>query len=173
MLLQDRETAFTFPRPADMRRHERAPLALFGSYSLGDGIELPCRTKDVSEGGVALAAPAGGAEGERVTLHLEKIGALEGEIVRSFEGGFALALKITPGRQAQLAASLRAMWERSALSLIETPMLGEGDDDPLGAALRLDASLARGRARVSGEASARIKRNAQGEPELEFLAKAD
>jgi hypothetical protein len=40
-----------------MRRHERTPLALFGHYALADGLAIPCATKDVSEGGLALAAP--------------------------------------------------------------------------------------------------------------------
>lgn len=151
-----------------LRRHERTPLALFGHYTLADGLSLPCETKDVSEGGLALAAPSGGQAGESVTIHLDRIGQLEGEIVRSFDGGFAIALKISPERQQELAAQMRAIYETSALGLIEMPMTPDGDAD-LG--LTFDSAMMRGDTRVEGETSARMVRNADGATELQFISR--
>ncbi len=154
-----------------MRRHARTPLALFGHYTLESGLALPCATRDLSEGGVALAAPADGQLGERVTLHLDKIGQLDGEIVRSFDGGFAIALTISEERRQELAAQMRTIFESSALGLIEMPMLPDGDMDMslLGDAVAFDAAMTRGDQRLQGETTARVTRNASGGAELEFL----
>lgn len=154
-----------------LRQHVRTPLALFGHYTLADGFSLPCETKDLSEGGVALAAPVHGQAGERVTLHLEKIGQLDGEIVRSFEGGFAIALTISEERRQDLAAQMRAICESSALGLIEMPLLPDGEMDMslLGDAVTFDAAMTRGDQRVQGETTARVTRTAGGGAELEFL----
>jgi len=157
-----------------MRRHSRTPLALFGHYTVADGPALPCETKDLSEGGVALAAPLGARAGERVTLHLDRIGDLEGEIVRSFDGGFAIALTISEERRQELAAQVRAIVENSALGLLEMPLLPDGDADfgLIGEAVTFDAAVTRGGARVAGETTARVTRNADGAPELEFISRS-
>ena len=154
----------------DMRQHTRMPLALFGHYSIGDDVELPCLTTDVSEGGVGLTAVTRGAPGERVTLHLNGIGKLEGEIVRGFEGGFAIALDITAERQAQLSARLAEIYDNSALSIIEAPMASQ--DHELFDAMRFDAEMVRGGRSQRGETSGRVMRGARG-AELEFRCARD
>jgi len=153
-----------------MRRHERTPLALFGHYALADGLAVPCEMRDVSAGGFALAAPAAAKTGELVTLHLDRIGELEGEIVRSFDGGFAIALTITAERQQELATRLREIYETSALGLIEVPLSPDGGaDTALLGAVTFDAAMMRGDMRVSGETTARVTRNADGAAELDFI----
>jgi hypothetical protein len=158
-----------------LRRHARTPLALFGHYTLESRLALPCATRDLSEGGVALATPVDAQAGERVTLHLDKIGQLDGEIVRSFEGGFAIALTISDERRQELAAQMRAICESSALGLIEMPMLPDGDMDMalFGNAVTFDAAMTRGDERVQGETTARVTRGASGGAELEFLCARD
>lgn len=154
-----------------LRQHVRTPLALFGHYTLANGFSMPCATRDLSEGGVALAAPVHGEAGERVTLHLDKIGQLDGEIVRSFDGGFAIALTISEERRQDLAAQMRAICESSALSLIEMPMLPNGDMDMslFGDAVTFDAAMTRGDQSMKGETTARVTRTASGGAEVEFL----
>ncbi|MDB5544613.1 MAG: pilus assembly protein PilZ [Hyphomicrobiales bacterium] len=158
-----------------LRRHARTPLALFGHYTLESRLALPCATRDLSEGGVALATPVDAQAGERVTLHLDKIGQLDGEIVRSFDGGFAIALTISDERRQELAAQMRAICESSALGLIEMPMLPDGDMDMalFGNAVTFDAAMTRGDERVQGETTARVTRGASGVAELEFLCARD
>jgi hypothetical protein len=159
------EDHFQHPLPSpDLRRHERVPLALFGQYTSSEGANLPCLTTDVSPAGLAMSAPAGATLGERVTLHLDRIGQLEGEIVRSFDGGFAIALAISAERQEELAGQIRAIFETSALALIEAT-----DMSLLGEAVKFDAALTRGETQVLGETTARVTRNAEGGAELEFL----
>lgn len=160
-----------FPPDADMRRHDRVPLSLFGHYQLANGAEIPCATRDVSEGGVAVSAAERGAPGEKVTLRLDHLGALEGEIVRSFDGGFAIALTVTPERQAELAAYIQWLYARTAVSLIEAPLTGDGaiDESVLGASFKIDAAMTRGADHLSGETAARLRRNASGQTEMEFF----
>jgi hypothetical protein len=158
---------FALAHRADMRRHERVPLALFGHFSLGDDVELACQTTDVSESGVALKAPAGGEPGEKVTLHLDGIGQLEGAIVRGFEGGFAISLQISPERQAELNARIQAIYANSALSLIETPLFSSDDPNGLSEAIRLGAEMTRGSQQLSGGTSGRVIQGAHG-AEVEF-----
>ncbi|MFM2444437.1 MAG: hypothetical protein RJB09_1623 [Pseudomonadota bacterium] len=150
----------------DMRRHERVPLALFGHYMRANDAVIPCFTTDLSQSGIALSAQ-GGEIGEQVTLHLNGIGELDGEIVRSFEGGFAIALHILPERQADLTKRIHAIYENSALSLIEMPLLEDARVDSLFDSIMLDAQMTRGAQRLSGETSGRFVRGAQG-AELEF-----
>ena len=53
------------PDPArgasDERRHQRVRIAVLGRYMLADRREYPCRTVDMSPGGVRLACAVGGA----------------------------------------------------------------------------------------------------------------
>jgi hypothetical protein len=151
---------------SDMRRHERVPLALFGHYTRANDAVIPCLTTDLSQSGIAVSAQ-GGALGEQVTLHLNGIGELDGEIVRSFNGGFAIALHISPERQADLTNRIHAIYENSALSLIEMPLWADGSTDRMFDAIMLDAQMRCGSRRLSGETSGRLVRGAQG-AELEF-----
>jgi len=52
--------------------------------------ECACTVIDVSSAGLALLAKDSGAAGESVVLYVDGIGRIQGEIVRQFEGGFAV-----------------------------------------------------------------------------------
>lgn len=65
--------------------------------------EYPCRTIDVSPGGLLVAAPARGAVGEKVVFYFEDFGRLEGMIVRQTADGFAVALMLPPAKRERLA----------------------------------------------------------------------
>jgi hypothetical protein len=66
---------------------------------------------------------------------------------------------------------MRAICQSSALSLIEMPMLPDGDMDMslFGDAVTFDAAMTRGDERLLGETTARVTRSANGGAELEFL----
>jgi hypothetical protein len=149
-----------------LRRHERVPLALFGHYTRANDAVIPCLTTDLSESGIAVSAQ-GGELGDQVTLHLNGVGELDGEIVRSFVGGFAIALHISPERQADLTGRIHAIYESSALSLIETPLFADGRANSLFDAIMLDAQMTHGAKRLCGETSGRLVNCTRG-AELEF-----
>jgi hypothetical protein len=54
--------------------------------------ECICTIVDVSMGGMALLARDRGAVGDSVVVYVESFGRLQGEIVRHFDGGFAVKL---------------------------------------------------------------------------------
>ncbi len=108
------------PAPAeDRRRHPRLPVALLGRYRLATLQDYPCLSVDVSLGGVALLAPVKGPVGDRVVLHLEQIGTLEGRIVRHTMTGFALELRLSARRRERLKAQLAWLENRHSLGLPE------------------------------------------------------
>ena len=90
----------------DRRRHKRYALALLGRFMRANKQEFPCRLNDISVGGAAIMAPVEVEIGERIVVYFDEIGGLEGVVVRTFEGGFAIALKATPHKREKLAAQI-------------------------------------------------------------------
>ncbi len=82
-------------RPEDKRKYPRIKTNLRGRYMLPDRREFPCTIIDVALGGIALSGPERGAIRETVIVYMEELGRVEGEVVRHFDGGFALQLTIT------------------------------------------------------------------------------
>jgi hypothetical protein len=103
----------------DKRRHHRVNVALLGRYMLSSRQEYPCRTVDMSPGGVSLITPIRGIIGERVVVYLEHIGRIEGQIVRHIADGFAMNISATPRKRDKLASQLTWLANRSALGLPE------------------------------------------------------
>lgn len=90
----------------DRRRHKRYALALLGRFMRANKQEFPCRLNDISVGGAAIMAPVEVEIGERIVVFFDEIGGLEGVVVRTFEGGFAIALKATQHKREKLAAQI-------------------------------------------------------------------
>lgn len=90
----------------DRRRHKRYALALLGRFMRANKQEFPCRLNDISVGGAAIMAPVEVEIGERIVVYFDEIGGLEGVVVRTFEGGFAIALKATQHKREKLAAQI-------------------------------------------------------------------
>lgn len=115
--------ALTTPRlgakPLDKRRHRRVQVALLGRYMLSSRQEFPCRTIDMSPGGVCLITPVRGIIGERVVVYLEHVGRIEGQIVRHIADGFAMNISATPRKRDKLASQLTWLANRHALGLPE------------------------------------------------------
>jgi hypothetical protein len=90
----------------DRRRHKRFSLALLGRFMRANKQEFPCRLNDISVGGAAIMAPVEVELGERIVVYFDDIGGLEGEVARTFEGGFAIRLKVSQHKREKLAAQI-------------------------------------------------------------------
>jgi PilZ domain len=96
-----------FRRP-ERRRHQRADVALSGRYMLADRHEYPCQTINISAGGVAILGAIKGVIGERVVAYFDRIGRVEGMVVRHFGKCFAVALSASALKREKL--DLRIAW---------------------------------------------------------------
>jgi hypothetical protein len=118
-------TAAAERRPAlralsqDRRRHQRVRVNLLGRFMLEDRREFPCQVVNMSPGGMALIAPVGGADGERVIAYVDHLGRLEGRIARLFQNGFAMTISATARKRDKLAAQLTWLANRHILGLPE------------------------------------------------------
>jgi hypothetical protein len=81
-----------FAKFAERRAFDRSKVALGAKVLLADRREGSCTVVDASRGGIAVLSKDVGAVGEAVVLYVDRIGRLQGEISRLFEGGFALRL---------------------------------------------------------------------------------
>jgi hypothetical protein len=98
------------------RRHERTKTKLLGRYMLADRREAKCTVIDVSMGGVAIAAPERGAVGETVVVYIDRIGRVEGKVVRHLEEGFALQLDASSRVMERIAHRLADLQHGGTLS---------------------------------------------------------
>lgn len=106
-------------RQHDRRRNQRVTVNLLGRFMLEDRREFPCQTMDISPGSVAFTAQVTGRIGERVVAYIDHIGRLEGQIVRLYDGGFAMTIHATLRKKDKLAAKLTWLANRHELNLPE------------------------------------------------------
>ena len=106
-------------RRHDRRRFQRVKVNLLGRFMLEDRREYPCQTADMSPGSAALMTPVTGRIGERVVVYIDHIGRIEGEIVRIYQGGFAMTINATLRKKDKLAAKLTWLANRHELNLPE------------------------------------------------------
>lgn len=85
-----------------------------GRYSLasrrnrsGDRREFACRAVGMSAHEVVLAAPVIGELGERVIVHIERFGRIDGAITRIMNGGFIFKIGASFEGRTKLAAKIR------------------------------------------------------------------
>jgi hypothetical protein len=104
-------------RSLESRRHQRVKISLQGRYMLEDRREFECLTLDMSPGGIALAAPAVPAVGERVVVYLDSVGRIDGNCVRDLGHGFAMSIKATPRRREKIAEQLTWIANQQLLGL--------------------------------------------------------
>ncbi|CAN5179060.1 PilZ domain-containing protein [soil metagenome] len=86
---------------------------------LEDRREFPCQTQNVSPGSLAVNTPVIGRIGERVVAYVDHLGRIEGQIVRLYEGGFAMSINATLRKKDKLAAKLTWLANRHELNLPE------------------------------------------------------
>ena len=101
------------------REFSRVDLTLFGRFMLENHQEFPCQILDMSPGSAAMITPVSGAVGERVIAYVDHVGRLEGNILRLFDGGFAISVKATERKRDKLAAKLTWLANRHELNLAE------------------------------------------------------
>lgn len=108
---------------SEHRGDRRVKVTLRGRYMLSDRREYPCRTIDISAGGIAIVGAMKGKIGEGVVVYLDRAGRVEGTIVRHLAGGFAIALH---------ASALKRDWLNSEIGkLIKQHTVGAGRQSPV------------------------------------------
>jgi hypothetical protein len=90
----------------DRRRHKRYAVTLLGRFMRATKQEHPCRLNDISVGGAAMMSPAAVEIGEHIIAYFDHLGRLEGSVVRTFDGGFAINILATQHRREKLAAQI-------------------------------------------------------------------
>jgi len=103
----------------DRRRHKRISVTLLGRFMRESKEEHPCKLTDVSAGGASIVSPVAVPVGERVVAYFDHIGGIEGEVVREFDGGFAIKIHATKHKREKLAAQLTWLANRSELAQAE------------------------------------------------------
>jgi PilZ domain len=96
----------------DRRRHKRVAVSLSGRFMTEDKQDFPCEVFNMSPGGMALRAETSPQPGERVVAYLDNLGRLEGVVARTFEGGFAVALKASAQKRERIANLLTWLTNR-------------------------------------------------------------
>ena len=101
----------------DRRRHQRLWISLLGRFMRADKHEYPCQLINISPGGAALRTPSIAEMGERIVVYIDRIGRIEGQVVRFIEGGFAIKLSATPHKRDRLADQLTWLANHEKLAL--------------------------------------------------------
>ena len=107
------------PQAEERRRHARANVRLPGQFMRENRKEFPCMTIDMSIGGVAFASDERVNIGERIIAYLDHVGRIEGRVVREFQGGFAIAMKLPALKRERLADQLTWLANRQELGMPE------------------------------------------------------
>src|SRR6266508_3607628 len=88
----------------------RIIISLPGRYSLadrrdarGERRQFACRAVNISNHAIALAAPVNGKLGERVIADIDRLGRLQGNVVRLLERGFVMTIAASDEERAALA----------------------------------------------------------------------
>lgn len=80
---------------------------------LSDRTEHDCMVRDISGSGISIMTDEPGEMGERIIAYISEIGRLEGDIIRIFDGGFALELSISPFKREKLMRALHDLEKNS------------------------------------------------------------
>ena len=110
----DREPVSTQQQAAlDRRRHRRIAVTLLGRFMRASKKEFACKLIDISVSGAAINTPVEVEMGERIVAYFDHIGGIEGNVVRVYNGGFAIELIATPYKRDKLAAQITWLINRS------------------------------------------------------------
>ena len=175
----------------ERRRFQRVNIPLLGRYMLESRQEYPCQVVNMSAGDVAVRAPVIGGSGERIVVYVDRLGRVEGKIVRVSSDGFALVLSASPYKREKIANQLTWLVNKDQFSMIEDRRydriiprkneakltLSDGtsyecrvlDVSLGGAAVSLEANLPVGERVSLGLTPGRVARHADGATSIEFL----
>jgi PilZ domain len=104
---------------ADRRRHQQVKVRVTGRFMRSDRQEFDCATIDMSPVEIAFQSDAGVEVGERIVAYLVHLGRLEGTVVRTFPGGFAIRMKLPATKRAKLDDQLSWLANRVVLGVPE------------------------------------------------------
>lgn len=97
----------------ERRRAPRIIVSIAAYYTLasrydgqGNRRELACRIVDISMHGMTLLVPVNGEMGERVIVHCNEFGKLEGNIIRLLDRGLVMSISAPDDERAKLAARI-------------------------------------------------------------------
>ena len=154
---------------------------------LTDRREFACIVVDVSEGGIALLCHERGSVGEQVIVYIDRLGRVQGTIVRQFTQGLAIALNGTSAAFERFAARLRQIANSDpasekrrevrveAAALTSRVRLSDGQDCEIedlsifGAGLRIDQRPCVGELLDIGLLRARVVRHSETGIGVEFI----
>lgn len=109
--------------PNEHRLHRRFRLHLSGRFMRENKDEHACRIEDISVGGASLQIDGLLTEemriGEKVIVYVEKLGGLEGHVVRVKPDGFAFTISATQHKREKLAAQLTFLINETELKSVE------------------------------------------------------
>lgn len=101
------------------RMFQRVKVNLHGRLMLQDRSEHACQLLDMSPATATIFSEAMAREGERIVAYIDHIGRVEGHVVRTFDGGFAVDLNTSPRKREKLAAQLIWLANKHELDLPE------------------------------------------------------
>lgn len=81
--------------------------------------EYSCLIVDMSAGGIAVNAQVIGEIGERIIIYAENIGRVEGEVVRIFQGGFALKIASSAYKREKTVNQLTWLINKDKLKFLD------------------------------------------------------
>jgi hypothetical protein len=106
----------------ERRAEVRIDIGIAGKFCLankrdadGNRRKFACRTINISQSAIVLAAPVAGAIGERVIAYFEEFGELNGAIIRVLDGGFAM--KIVANQKDRAKFWDRLLWLKESKNL--------------------------------------------------------
>jgi PilZ domain len=106
-------------RAKENRRHPRFDLPLLGRFMRPNKQEYSCMVRNISIGGAAFNSPESVIVGERIVVYLDFLGGVEGPVVRTFDGGFAIKFSATLHKREKLAAQITWYLNRDLLDAEE------------------------------------------------------
>lgn len=108
-----RRTAGLLRRVApDRRQHKRIIANLRGRFMRANREEFPCRSVDISIGGIRIASTKTPEIGERIVAQFDDLGSVDGNVVRVVEGGFVMSITATLAKREKIAAVLTFLINR-------------------------------------------------------------
>lgn len=121
MSLNDTKRVFESYKPifknSERRRFSRVFVSLTGRYMLESRMEHPCRTVDISPGGLQLLGSAKPSIGEKVVVYIDALGRFAGSAVRIHSDGFAMTVIASAKKRELLAEQLTWYANRATLDL--------------------------------------------------------
>ncbi|HEY4345898.1 MAG TPA: PilZ domain-containing protein [Parvibaculum sp.] len=96
------------PTGQERRRHPRVPVTVKGRFLAPDGSEHDCAIRDMSLSGIALMCDTQVSMGAHLIVYLDDFGRFEGDVVRVFDGGFAIETALSGARRDRVAERLAA-----------------------------------------------------------------